>query len=41
MISSILVSSILIVLLSPIIFGDALQSLYEIQVKNEFLASNT
>jgi len=40
MISSTLVSSILIVLFSPLIFGAGLQSLYEIQVKNEFLASN-
>jgi hypothetical protein len=36
-----LTSSILIVLFSPFIFAAALQSVYEIQVKNEFLASNT
>jgi len=36
-----LVSSFLIVLFSPLVFTAGLQSLYEIQVKNEFLASNT
>ena len=35
-----LVSGILIVLFSPLIFSAGLQSLYEIQVKHEFLASN-
>jgi ferritin len=41
MISSMLVSSILIVVFSPLIFGDVLKNLYQIQVNNEFLASNT
>jgi hypothetical protein len=36
-----LVSNILIVLFSPLIFGAELQKLYEIQVKNQFLTSNT
>jgi ferritin len=39
--SPMLVSSIIIVLFSPLIFGAGFRSLYENQVQKEFLASNT
>ncbi len=41
MVSTMFVSGILIVLFSPLILSAGLQSLYEIQVRKEFLASNT
>jgi ferritin len=38
--SLVLVSGIIIVFFSPSIFGEGLQSVYQIQVQKEFLASN-
>ena len=39
--SSTLVSALIIVLISPAIFGQGLQSVYQVQIQKEFLASNT
>jgi ferritin len=38
--SSIFVSSLIIILFSPFIFGDELNDVYETQIQKEFLASN-
>ena len=39
--SSMFTSTIIIVLFSPLIFGDDLKNVYHVQVQKEFLASNT
>ncbi|CAF3558442.1 unnamed protein product [Rotaria socialis] len=39
--SSVFISTIIVLLFSPLIFGEDLKKLYEVQVYKEFLASNT